>query len=109
MSHRVRELVDRQERLKQRCAAERAVIAGEIASIEARFAGVDRIAGAASRVLLHPAVIAGGIVAMLTIGRARGVRLVGRLFMLTTAVRRLLHTLRLLQGLSRTKSEGVVQ
>lgn len=106
MSQRVRELVDRQTRLQQRCEAERAVIAGEIRSIEARFAGVDRVAGAASRVLLHPVVIAGGIVALLTIGRVRGMRLVGRLFLLTTAVRRLLQTLRLFQGLARTKSEG---
>ncbi len=106
MSQRVRELVDRQERLKQRCAAERAAIAGEISSIEARFAGVDRVAGLAGRALLHPLVIGGGVVVLLTIGRVRGMRFAGRLFLLTTATRRLLQTLRLFQGLARTKSEG---
>lgn len=107
MSHRVRELVERQARLQRRCAAERATMADEIASIEARFAGVDRIAGLAGRILLHPVVIAGGVVAFLTIGRARGMRLVGRLFVLTTAARRLLATVRVFQGLSRTRSGGV--
>jgi hypothetical protein len=107
MSHRVRELVERQARLQRRCAAERATIAGEIASIEARFAGVDRIAGLAGRVLLNPVVITGGVVALVTIGRARGMRIVGRLFLLTTAARRLLQTVRVVQGLSRTRSGGV--
>jgi hypothetical protein len=35
----------------------------------------------------------------LTIGRSRGMRLVGRLYLLSTAVRRLLHTVRMFQGL----------
>lgn len=107
MSQRVRELVERQERLQRRCAAQRAEITGEVASIEARFAGVDRIAGIASKVLLHPLVIAGGTVALLTIGRRRGTRLVGRLFLLTTAARRLLHAVRLFQGLARSRAEGM--
>jgi hypothetical protein len=107
MSQRVRELVERQDRLQQRCAAQRREIAREVASIEARFAGVDRVAGLASKVLLHPLVITGGVVGLLLIGRQRGMRLVGRLFLLTTAARRLLQTVRLFQGLSRTRAEGV--
>lgn len=109
MSHRVRELVERQTRLQRRCAAERAEIAGEIASIEARFAGVDRVAGFAGRMMLNPVVLTGGVVALLTIGRARGMRLVGRLFLLTTAARRLLAAVRLFQVLSRARSQGVSQ
>lgn len=107
MSHRVRELVERQARLQQRCAAERAEVAGEIASIEARFAGVDRMASLAGKVLLHPVVLTGGTVALLTMGRARSMRLVGRLFVLTTAARRLLTAVRVFQGLSKARSEGV--
>jgi hypothetical protein len=102
VSHRVRELVERQARLQQRCAAERAAVAREIAAIESRFAGVDRLANVASRTLLHPLVIVGGIVALFTIGRQRGMRLVGRVFLITTALRRLLGAVRILQGMSNT-------
>lgn len=104
MSQRVRELVEREERLRQRSAAQRADMAGEISSIEARFAGVDRIAGLAGKVLLHPLVITGATVAFLTIGRRRGARVVRRLFLLATAARRLLQTVRLFQGLARART-----
>jgi hypothetical protein len=46
--------------------------------------------------LLHPAVVVGGIVALLTIGRMRGMRLVGRLYLLATASRRLMLVIRTL-------------
>ena len=82
VSDRVKQLAEREAQLQQRCAAQRASIAREIASIEARFERVDRIAGVARTTLLHPAVIVGGIVALLTIGRLRGMRLVGRLYLL---------------------------
>jgi hypothetical protein len=99
MSNRVKQLAERQAQLQERCAAQRALIAGEVAAIEARFARVDRIAGAARAVMLNPVVIIGGVVALLTIGRSRGMRLVGRLYLMSTAVRRLLHTVRMFQGL----------
>jgi hypothetical protein len=35
----------------------------------------------------------------LTIGRSRGMRLVGRLYVLSTAVRRLVQTVRVFQGI----------
>ena len=96
MSGRVKELAERERRLQERCAAQRASIAHELAAIEARFEGVDRMAGLARSALLHPAVIAGGIVALLTIGRLRGMRLIGRLYLLTTAARRLIQVVRVL-------------
>jgi hypothetical protein len=99
VSNRVKQLAERQARLQERCEAQRASIALELASIEARFARVDRIAGVARTALLHPAVIVGGIVALLTIGRSRGMRLVGRLYLLSTAARRLVQTVRVFQGL----------
>jgi hypothetical protein len=97
MSHRVKELAERELELQARCAAQRAYIAEEVAAIESRFARVDRMAKLARSTLLHPAVIAGGIVALLTIGKLRGMRLVGRLYLLSTAGRRLMQVVRLLQ------------
>ena len=82
--------------MQARCAAQRASIAHEVAAIEARFAAIDRMAGLARSTLLHPAVIGGGIIALLTIGRLRGMRLVGRLYLLATAARRLVQVVRVL-------------
>lgn len=94
MSGRVNELAERERRLQERCAAQRASVAQEITAIAARFDAVDRVAGLARNALLHPAVLAGGFVALLTIGRVRGMRLVGRLYLLTTAARRLMLVVR---------------
>ena len=63
--------------------------------------------GLARTTLLHPVVIVGGIVALLTIGRSRGMRLVGRLYLLSTAARRLVQTVRLFQGLASKPSPAV--
>jgi hypothetical protein len=99
MSARVRQLAEREALLQERCAAERASIAQELASIEARFERVDSIARVARTTLLHPVVVVGAVVALFTIGRSRGMRLVGRLYVLGTAVRRLVQTVRVFQGL----------
>ena len=99
MSARVKQLAEREARLQQRCAAQRASIAREVANIEGRFARIDRLVSVARDALLHPAVIVGGIVALLTIRRSKGVRLIGRVYLLTRAVRRLLQTARVFQGL----------
>ena len=85
--------------LQARCAEQRASIAREVANIEGRFARIDRAVTAARDMLLHPVVIVGGIVALLTIRRSRGMRLIGRVYLLTRAVRRLVQTARLFQGL----------
>jgi hypothetical protein len=100
MSGRVKELAERERRLQERCAAQRANIAQEITAIEARFDAFDRVAGIARNALLHPAVIAGGVVALLTIGKLRGVRLVGRLYLLATAARRLMQAVRTVSRVS---------
>ena len=99
MSHRVAELAVREAQLRQRCAAQRASIAREIAGIEARFTRVDNVARIARTTLLNPVVIVGAVVALFTIGRSRGMRLVGRLWVLSTAVRRLVQTIRVFKGL----------
>ena len=107
MSDRVKQLAEREALLQQRCAAQRASITREIASIEARFERVDRIARVARTMLLHPVVIVGGIVALLTIGRSQGMGLVGRVYLLSTAVRRLLQTIRVVQGLTSKPSPAM--
>lgn len=99
MSNRVKQLAEREAQLQARCAAQRGLIADEVAAIELRFERVDRVARIARATVLHPVVIAGSIVALLTVGRARGMRLVGRIYLLTTAVRRLMQTVRVFQGL----------
>ena len=104
MSGRVKELAEREARLQERCAAQRASIAQEIASIEARFERVDRIARVARTTLLHPVVIVGAVVALFTIGRSRGLRVVGRLYVLSTAVRQLVQAIRVFQGLAPRQS-----
>ena len=99
MSGRVKELAEREALLLKRCAGQRASIGREVASIEARFARIDRLMSVARDTLLHPVVILGGIVALLTIRRSRGMRLIGRVYLLTRAVRRLLQTAKVFQGL----------
>lgn len=99
MSNRVKQLAEREAQLQARCAAQRASVAREVAGIEERFARADRIARVARAALLHPLVIVGGVVALLTIGRSKGLRLVGRLYLLGTAAGRLVQTIRVFQGL----------
>jgi hypothetical protein len=85
----MQELALRQERLVERCAADRAAVAREVGAIEARFAAVDRIAAFARTALINPVVIAAVAVGVLAIGRARGLGLLGRVLLLATAARRL--------------------
>jgi len=99
VSARVKQLAEREASLRQRCSAQRASIGREIANIEGRFARIDRAVSVARGMLLHPVVIAGGIVALLTIRRSKGMRLIGRVYLLTRAVRRLVQTARVFQGL----------
>jgi hypothetical protein len=98
VSERVLELAARQAELQLRCAAQRRAVAVELRSIESRFESVDRVASAAQRVLRNPAVIAGGTVVLLALGRMGGFRLLGRALLLLTAGRRLLNALRLFRA-----------
>jgi hypothetical protein len=90
MSDRLRELGERQQRLQERCAAQRRAVAHEAEAIEARFESVDRMAGFARATVLHPVVIVGAVVGLLVLGRARGMQLIGRIMLLSTAARRVL-------------------
>jgi hypothetical protein len=107
VSARVRELAEKEARLLERCAAQRATVAREVESLEARFERIDRFARLARQTLLHPAVIVGGVVALLTFGRSRGTQLVGRLYVLSMAARQLVQTIRVFKGLMPKQSTVV--
>lgn len=94
MSERVRELAEREKELQLRVAAQRRMIANEVRRIEARFDSVDRAASVTRNILTNPIVITTGIVALLTLGRVGGFRLVGRAMLLLAGARRLVKTLR---------------
>ena len=96
MKGRIRELAEREAELQLRCAVQRSAIATEVANIEARFETVDRAASLTRRFLTNPIVVTGGVVALLTLGRVGGIRLVGRAVLLMTAARRLLQALKTL-------------
>jgi hypothetical protein len=90
MSGRLAELTKRQRALQERCAAQRHAIAHHVSALESRFESVDRVAGLARRTLLNPGVIVALVAGFLTLGRARGLRLVGRVMLLGAAARRLM-------------------
>lgn len=96
MSDRLAELEARQRLLQARCAAQRSKLGRQVTALETRFETVDRVAGIARSTLLNPGVIVAVVAAFFTIGRARGLRLMGRVMLLTTAARRLVRLVRYL-------------
>ena len=96
MSDRLVELEARQRLLQARCAAQRSKLGRQVTALEARFGTVDRAAGFARSTLRNPGVIVAVVAAFLAIGRARGLRLMGRIMLLTTAARRLMWLVRYL-------------
>jgi hypothetical protein len=88
MSDRVRELAEREAALLLRSAAQRRAFAAEVHGIQARLHTVDRATAVARGALLHPAMIFGGLVALLVLGRTRTLHAIGRgLVLLTTGGR----------------------
>jgi hypothetical protein len=93
VSDRSRELAERNGRLRLRCAVQRRAVASEVRAVETRLEPLDRAVVFARSTVLHPAVVAAGVVALLVIGRTRGagaLRLVSRGLLLAAAARRLL-------------------
>ncbi len=93
MSERARALAERNATLRLRCAVQRRAVADGVQAVESRLQSVDRIVTLARGVVLHPAVIAVGVVALVLIGRARGagaLRLISRGLLLVAAARRVL-------------------
>jgi hypothetical protein len=88
MSDRVRELAEREAALLLRSAAQRRAFAAEVHGVQARLRTVDRATAVARGALLHPAMIFGGLVTLLVLGRTRTLHAIGRgLVLLTTGGR----------------------
>jgi hypothetical protein len=99
MTQRVRELAERETALQLRCAAQRRAVGREVDDIETRLRTVDRIAGATSRAIRNPAVLALAGVGLFALGRVRALRLLGRAWLLVSAARRVLRASRALRSL----------
>ena len=82
--------------LQQRCEAQRQRLGMQVRALEERFQPVDRAAGAARRTLMNPGVIVAVVVGFITLGRARGLQLVGRVMLLSSAAKRLLQVVKYL-------------
>ena len=95
MSIRAVELARREAALRLRCAVQRSEMARQVSGIEARLQSVDRVVMTARRLLLHPTVVAGGVVLLILLGRARTFRVLGRGLVLFSAARRLARVMRL--------------
>lgn len=89
MSTRTRELDERRRQLQLRCAMQRQHFASEVQGIERSLQTVDRIAGAARRVLGEPLVIAGLLAGAVLIGPSRLLRTISRGLLLAAALQRL--------------------
>jgi hypothetical protein len=93
MSPRSRELAQRVTALQVRCDVHRGLLGRELESIEGRFASADRVAGVARDWLRSPAAVVVGAVALVAFGRAGGLRVLGRAWIVVSALRRLVQAL----------------
>jgi hypothetical protein len=59
----------RRAELQDRCEAQRAVLSGHVADIEQRLRGTDAVLGAIRNVVARPAMLAGGLALLATLGR----------------------------------------
>jgi len=96
MSDRERELEERYENLRLRCAVQRRAVVAEVENVEMRFASIDRFASLARSALLQPRVLLGGIVVLIAFGRFRALNTVSRAFLMFAAARRLWRVVKLL-------------
>lgn len=94
MGTRVEQLAERRAALQARCAGERRAVAGEIQAIADRLGSLDRAAAAVRGTLLHPAVVAVGVAAVVALGRTRAVHFLARGLLIAAGARRLLRVAR---------------
>lgn len=60
----------RRAELQARCEAQRLMLAEQVAAIEERFHATDSMLGVVRSVITKPAVLAGGMALLLTLGRS---------------------------------------
>ena len=94
MSHRTTELADRRAKLLLRTAVQRREVAREFGAVEARLRSVDHFLAVGRRVVGHPAVIAGGLLLLVLLGRTRVLRMLGQTFLITRGLGGLLRSAR---------------
>jgi hypothetical protein len=94
MSDRMTELADRRATLLLRTAVQRRELAREVAAVETRLQSVDHFLAMGRGVLRNPAVIVGGLLVIVLLGRTRLLRLLGQAFLLTRGLRGLLGSAR---------------
>jgi len=94
MSDRTTELADRRAMLLLRSAVQRREMAREFGAVEARLQSVDHFLAVGRGVLRNPAVIAGGLIVLVLLGRTRVLRMLGQAFLFTRGLGGLLHSLR---------------
>jgi hypothetical protein len=88
MNTRAIELARRQAALRWQCAVQRREIARQVGGIEAKFHSIDGVVRATRRFLLRPAVLSGGVVLLVLLGRVRTLRVLGRGLLLLATARR---------------------
>jgi YqjK-like protein len=94
MSHRMAELAQRRATLLLRMAVQRREIAHEVGAVEARLQSVDHFLALSRGVLGNPAVIAGGLLVLVLLGRTRVLRMAGQAFLFIRGVRGLARSAR---------------
>jgi len=94
MSDRRIELQQRRRELLLRSEAQRRSLAQTTAELETRLHGIDHVIGMARRFVAQPALIAGGLAAIVMIGPKRLLGWAGRAVVLFSTGRRLFKRLR---------------
>jgi hypothetical protein len=92
MSDRMTELADRRATLLLRTAVQRRELAREVGAVETRLRSVDHFLAMGRGVLRNPAVIAGGLLVIVLLGRTRLLRLLGQAFLFARGTRGLLRS-----------------
>jgi hypothetical protein len=90
MGTRVEQLAERRAALQARCAGERRAVERETRAIQDRLGSLDRAATAVRGALLHPAVAAIGLAAVIALSRTRAPQVLARGLLIAASARRLL-------------------
>lgn len=84
----------RRAELQARCEAQRMMLAEQVAAIEERFHATDSMLGVVRSVITKPAVVAGGMALLLTLGRSGWWSKISRGLILVSTARRVYRALK---------------
>lgn len=94
MSQRKTELAERRAMLLLRTAVQRREITREVDIVGARLQSVDHFLAMSRTVIGNPAVIAGGLLVLVLLGRTRLLRIAGQAFLFMRGMRGFLRSAR---------------